>query len=521
MPHIHQVQLPDGTVIETGIDEEISVGTPAASMADELELPKGLKAVPPDVDRDTFERCVEKVMDQGHDKSSAFAICTAGGAGTKREFVRDETGRFSSEGAGGAANSALEAGNLARAAAGTKDPKEAEARRRQVAGLVDQAAARARETLGREHPAVRQLSSLSDQVRRADARGLQTAATQLDKVNERLAAEAASGKARFKGESMNELEQAKQAYQERDAAKLPEYGRSVYDSMYRSTFQMFGKADDPASERYATGIAWRAVAQAYKLGEKRAAQSFKGIPASQLADVEGGFYIVPISKFRGAESFYDRTEFREIPDSGGALVHVGIGRPQNHKNVIDVRVPKRVVDSTPGGSGAISWVQNNWAYIFNIAKADISPGGMIRNAIVKQHSVPRARIRLEGCKFVTDPAKAADRITYDVVYPAWQVDLQGQYATAEEVRKMAHDFMANAGGTNLMHITGLKMTDGKPAGVPVESFIAGPGDPNFPRDAWVMGVKWHPEAWEKIKSGELRGYSIEGQWGVIPLHAGA
>jgi hypothetical protein len=39
------------------------------------------KAVPEDRDRDTYERCIDKVMEQGHDKSSAFAICTAGGAG--------------------------------------------------------------------------------------------------------------------------------------------------------------------------------------------------------------------------------------------------------------------------------------------------------------------------------------------------------------------------------------------------------------------------------------------------------
>lgn len=316
----------------------------------------------------------------------------------------------------------------------------------------------------------------------------------------------------------DEAGQARAAYQARNVDQLPEYGRSVYDSMYNSTFQMFGKADDPASLRYAQGIAWRAVAQAYSLTEPKrapAARRSKAVPMSQLASSTGGLFIVPISHYRDAEKFYDRVELRDIPDSGGAQVRVGIGRPNNHHNIIDVRVPKRLVSSTPGGQGAVGWVYDNWAYIFNIAKAEIAPGGMIRNSIVKaKHQIP---VR---CKFVASAAEAAQRITYDVVYPAWQVDLQGQYATAEEVRKMAHDFMSNGGGTNLMHVTGLKMSDGQPAGTPVESFIAGPGDPRFPRDAWVMGVKWHPEAWEKIRSGELRGYSIEGQWGVIPLHAG-
>ena len=39
------------------------------------------KAVPDDRDREVFERCIEDVMAQGHTKESAFAICTAGGAG--------------------------------------------------------------------------------------------------------------------------------------------------------------------------------------------------------------------------------------------------------------------------------------------------------------------------------------------------------------------------------------------------------------------------------------------------------
>jgi cation transport regulator ChaB len=499
VPHIHQVPLPDGTFVETGVDEEIAVEEPVVEE--------------PPIDGEEMAAIAPK--------------------GLKREYVRDDTGKFSTDGAGGAANAALEARTIALAASESRDPKEADARRRQAAGLVETAAARARSSLGREHPAVRTLSNLSSQARRGDPRKLREIAAELGKVNERLAAEAKAGK-RTKGDEMHELDQAKLALEKRDPEGLPVYGRSVYDSMYRSTFQMFGKADDPASESYADGIAWRAVAQAYHLGEKSAGDgrgrvgglvrrdpAAKAVPASQLADSSGGFYIVPISKYRGAENFYDRTEFREIPDSGGAVVHIGIGRPQNHKNIIDVRVPKRIVDSTPGGSGAISWVQNNWAYIFNIAKADISPGGMIRNAIVKRNPVPRARIRVDGCKFFSTPAEAGERITYDVVYPAWQVDLQGQYATADEVRKMAHDFMSNGGGTNLMHVTGMKMSDGQPAGVPVQSFIADENNPRFPRDAWVMAVKWHPEAWDKIKSGELRGYSIEGQWGVIPLHAGA
>jgi hypothetical protein len=244
----------------------------------------------------------------------------------------------------------------------------------------------------------------------------------------------------------------------------------------------------------------------------------KGIPWGGPVFSEGGFWIVPVSRSRGAENLYDRIDSRVIPDSGGAVVRVGIGRPNNHKQIIDVRVPKRMVDSTPGGSGAAGWVQWNMDIIRTVAQSDVSPGALIRQSVVKALAEPAARLDVTGCKFVTSPEKAQERITYDVVYAPWEVDLQGQYATEDEVRKMAHEFIARKGGMNLMHITGLKMTDGRPAGEPVESFIARSGDPDFPRGAWVMGVKWHPEAWEQVKSGRLTGYSIEGQWGVVPLH---
>jgi len=518
-PHYHEVPLPDGTIVPTGPP----IGEPATAAA-----------AAPD--------------------SYSYSTPQDG----KREYVRDDHGRFSSEGAGGAANDALDARGVALAVAGTKNPQEAAAGRQRLAGLVDRATARARSTLGREHPATRTLSAISSRARTADARGLQTLAGELGRVNERLAEEAAAGKSAPGTKEDRRVEPtdtdpdaekaaAAGAYATQDPASLPAYGREIYDRMHDTTFQMFGKADDPASERYASGVAWRAVAQAYGFasapsGPAKAAtlpqaagqrppvsghgrfvstpHQAKGIPWGGPVFSEGGFWIVPVSRSRGAENLYDRIDSRVIPDSGGAVVRVGIGRPNNHKQIIDVRVPKRMVDSTPGGSGAAGWVQWNMDIIRAIAQSDVSPGALIRQSVVKAlaEPAPAARLDVTGCKFVTSPEKAQERITYDVVYAPWEVDLQGQYATEDEVRKMAHEFIARKGGMNLMHITGLKMTDGRPAGEPVESFIARAGDPDFPRGAWVMGVKWHPEAWEQVKSGRLTGYSIEGQWGVVPLH---
>lgn len=509
--HYHELALPDGTIVNTGPP----LGEPAM---EEEAAP----AMPPPPDVPVPNVPVPK--------------------GLKREYVRDETGRFATDGAGGAANTALEARTVALAVASAKAPAEAEAGRRRLGGLVDQAAARARETLGSSHPAVRELANLSGAARRADPRQLESIAHRLGRVNERLAAEAAAGKAAPATKEVTPVDErtaAATALALRSLDGLPAYGREVYDRMYTSTLSIFGKAGNPDSERYAQGIAWRGVAQAYDLqpaepqapapaapakridlrapAAQRTVQT-KGIPPSVVTSSAGGTIIVGISRWRDADKWYDDIQEREIPDSGGAFVRVGLGRPGNHKNIIDVHIPKRVLDSMPGGVGAAQWVRNNWSLIFAIAKADIAPGGLIRRSIIKRFAEPPTVKLHVQCKFVHRPEEATDRITYDVVYAPWEVDLQGQYATETEVRKMAHEFNARKGGTNLMHITGLRMKDGAPSGHVVESFIARPGDPDFPRGSWVMGVRWHPEAWEQIKAGTLRGYSIEGQWGVVPLH---
>lgn len=505
--HYHELPLPDGTVLQTGPpigepEAEVPVEDMAPPPADMAAPPKGL---------------------------------------TKREYVRDETGRFATEGAGGAANTALEASTVARAVAAAKAPAEIDAGRRRLGGLVDQAAARARTTLGSAHPAVRELSNLSGAARRADPRQLESIANRLGRVNERLAQEAAAGKAVFATKEVSPVDErqaAASALALRQTDGLPAYGREVYDRMYASTLSIFGKAGNPESERYAQGIAWRAIAQAYELADpmpetpppppppaKRAplrtvppVPQAKGVPGGALVSSDGAMIVVGISRFRDADKWYDNIEEREIPDSGGAVVRIGLTRPGNIKNIIDVRVPKRVLDSMPGGVGAVQWVRNNWFYIHAVAKADIAPGGLIRQSIVKRFTEPPTVKLQVQCKFVSTPQEATERITYDVVYAPWEVDLQGQYATEVEVRKMAHEFSARKGGTNLMHITGLRMKDGGPSGHVVESFIARPGDPDFPRGSWVMGVRWHPEAWDQIRAGKLRGYSIEGQWGVVPLH---
>lgn len=92
------------------------------------------------------------------------------------------------------------------------------------------------------------------------------------------------------------------------------------------------------------------------------------------------------------------------------------------------------------------------------------------------------------------------------VYAPDIVDTDGESMTAEDIRKMAHDFIATGKvkelDTNHNHkICGAEV---------VESFIARSGDPDFAEGAWVLGVRM-PDGplWEMVKSGEINSFSVD------------
>lgn len=99
-----------------------------------------------------------------------------------------------------------------------------------------------------------------------------------------------------------------------------------------------------------------------------------------------------------------------------------------------------------------------------------------------------------------------DHYVYGVVYAPLQVDTDWETITSEDIKKMAHDFIASGKVSNidLQHnnqLTGARV---------VESFIARRGDPDYPEGAWVLGVRV-PEGplWEAIKTGKINGFSVE------------
>jgi len=98
------------------------------------------------------------------------------------------------------------------------------------------------------------------------------------------------------------------------------------------------------------------------------------------------------------------------------------------------------------------------------------------------------------------------QVVYGEVYAPDFPDSQGDFMTVIEVRKMAHLFLKS------MKVSKIDTNhDNKENGSSVvESFIARENDPDFIPDAWVIGVHVADNVvWQKVKSGELNGFSME------------
>ena len=102
------------------------------------------------------------------------------------------------------------------------------------------------------------------------------------------------------------------------------------------------------------------------------------------------------------------------------------------------------------------------------------------------------------------------RLVYGVVYSPDEVDAQGDFARAPVIEKMAHVFMAQFQKTDVMH----DEVDRSEILV-VESYIAPVdftmGDQEVTKGSWVLVTKiLDDDIWEKVKKGELTGYSMGG-----------
>lgn len=108
-------------------------------------------------------------------------------------------------------------------------------------------------------------------------------------------------------------------------------------------------------------------------------------------------------------------------------------------------------------------------------------------------------------KFV---GKMTQGLVYGVVYEPDVVDTQGDFTSAEEIEKAAHDFLPNA-VMNLHHKEDLEDVQ------VVESYIApcdfSVGDQVIRKGSWVLVSRILNQTLKKeIEDGEISGYSLEG-----------
>jgi hypothetical protein len=111
----------------------------------------------------------------------------------------------------------------------------------------------------------------------------------------------------------------------------------------------------------------------------------------------------------------------------------------------------------------------------------------------------------------------AERLVYGEVYAPFQVDTDGEAMTPEDIKKMAHDFLAK-GRVNKIDV----QHNLEPSGcLTVESFLARKDDPDgFLEGSWVLGVKVFPdELWAMVLKGELNGFSFFGPVTPVPVQA--
>lgn len=104
-------------------------------------------------------------------------------------------------------------------------------------------------------------------------------------------------------------------------------------------------------------------------------------------------------------------------------------------------------------------------------------------------------------------ADAEQRIVWAEVYAPNVPDSDGEYMDAEGIRKMAYEFMQRMELDSVDSMHNNVLCEGCCV---VESFIARKDDPDFIEGAWVVGMHVdNDDLWEKIKKGEINGFSME------------
>jgi hypothetical protein len=99
------------------------------------------------------------------------------------------------------------------------------------------------------------------------------------------------------------------------------------------------------------------------------------------------------------------------------------------------------------------------------------------------------------------------RLVYAEVYAPNRPDSAGDFMTAEQIQKAAHDFVRKGRMAQVDVQHDNQLIDGVQI---VESYIAQKDDPTFIPGSWVVGVHINDDdTWAKVKKGEINGFSLE------------
>ena len=100
-----------------------------------------------------------------------------------------------------------------------------------------------------------------------------------------------------------------------------------------------------------------------------------------------------------------------------------------------------------------------------------------------------------------------EQVVFGEVYAPGFPDSQGDFMSADEIKKMAYGFMLKGALSNI----DTNHSQERNGSHVVENFIARAGDPIFIPGSWVVGVKVPDQGiWQMVKSGELNGFSLDG-----------
>ena len=110
-------------------------------------------------------------------------------------------------------------------------------------------------------------------------------------------------------------------------------------------------------------------------------------------------------------------------------------------------------------------------------------------------------------KLAADSSNPELRIVWAEVYAPNIPDSDGEFMDAEAIRTMAYKFLKEKklDSIDVQHDNKLV-----PGAHVVESFIARKGDDTFIEGSWVVGLHVPDDStWDRIKKGEINGFSIE------------